>query len=124
MSIRDEIKGLSGKELELNRLSRGISEKEELYSLLLRQREEARLSQSKREMIVRAKVISPADVPYKPLPNNKSFKLSMVFFFGIFAGGSLAFFFDFFDHSFKSPEDVQRYLNLEVLASISSYKKA
>ena len=120
-SIRYQISGLSGKELELQKLSRGISEKEELYSILLRQREEARLSRSKKEMIVRVKVISPAVVPINPIPNNKGLKMSMVLFFGLFAGASLAFFVDFFDHSFKSAEDVQKYLDLDTLASIRSF---
>ncbi|MBU0517942.1 hypothetical protein KJ564_03270 [bacterium] len=120
-TIRDQIGQLSDKELELQKLSRGISEKEELYSLLLKQREEARLSKSKSEMIVRVKIISPAVVPIDPIQKNRMFKLFVVLFFGIFAGISLAFAIDFFDHSFSSAEDVQRYLELETLASIRSH---
>lgn len=119
--IRTQIRGLSGKELELQKLSRGISESEELYSVLLKQREEARLSRSKKEMVVRVKIISPAVAPLNPIPTNKFLKLVMVLFFGLFAGTSLAFFIDFFDHSFKSAEDVQRYLELDTLASIRSF---
>jgi len=121
VSIRNQISGLSGKELELQQLSRGITEKEELYSMLLKQREEARISQSKKEMVVRVKVISPAVVPIDPVPTNKWLKLVMVLLFGIFAGISIAFFTDFFDHSFKNAEDVQRYLDLDTLASIRSF---
>ena len=120
-SIRQQIGGLSSKELELDRLSRGIEEKQELYSLLLKQREEANISKSKKEMVVRVKILSPAVVPIKPIPTNKGLKMVMVLFFGIFAGVSIAFFIDFFDHSFKSAEDVQRYLDLDTLASIRSF---
>ncbi|TKJ41542.1 hypothetical protein CEE37_02975 [candidate division LCP-89 bacterium B3_LCP] len=120
-NIRTEIRSLSGKELELQKLSRGITENEELYSVLIKQREEARLSQSKKEMVVRVKVISPAVVPIDPVATNRPLKLMMVLFFGIFAGISLAFFIDFFDHSFKNAEDVQRYLDLDTLASIRSF---
>lgn len=120
-AIRNQIRGLSGKELELQKLSRGVSENEELYSMLVKQREEARLSRSKKEMVVRVKVISPAVVPLEPIPTNKGLKMAMVLFFGIFAGASLAFFIDFFDHSFKSADDVQRYLDLDTLASIRSF---
>ncbi len=119
--IRNQISGLSGKELELERLSRGINEKQELYSALLKQREGVLLSQTKKEMVVRVKVISPAVVPIQPIPTNKSLKLMMVLFFGIFAGISFAFFVDFFDHSFKNAEDVQRYLELDTLVSIRSF---
>ncbi|MCX6639757.1 MAG: GumC family protein [bacterium] len=121
-AIRGQIRGLSGKELELQKLSRGINEAEELYSMLLKQREEARLSKSKKEMVVRVKIISPAVVPMEPIATNKWLKLLLVFFFGLFAGISLAFFTDFFDHSFKNAEDVQRYLDLETLASIRSFQ--
>ncbi len=89
--------------------------------MLLKQREEARISQSKKEMVVRVKVISPAVVPIDPVPTNKWLKLVMVLLFGIFAGISIAFFTDFFDHSFKNAEDVQRYLDLDTLASIRSF---
>jgi uncharacterized protein involved in exopolysaccharide biosynthesis len=118
--IRAQIRGLSGKELELQKLSRGITENEELYSVLLKQREEARLSRSKKEMVVRVKILSPAVPPLQPIQTNRLIKLVMVFFFSLFAGVSLAFFVDFFDHSFKSAEEVQRYLDLETLASIRS----
>jgi uncharacterized protein involved in exopolysaccharide biosynthesis len=120
-SIRQQISGLSSKELELDRLSRGIQEKEELYSLLLKQREEANISKSKKEMVVRVKILSPAVVPINPIPTNNGMKMVMVLFFGLFAGVSIAFFIDFFDHSFKSAEDVQRYLDLDTLASIRSF---
>lgn len=122
-AIREQIKGLSGKDVEMSRLSRGISESQELYSMLIKQREEARLSRSKKEMVVRVKIISAATVPLEPLPSNREVKLIMVLFFGLFAGLSLAFFIDFFDHSLKNAEDVQRYLNLDVLASIRSFER-
>jgi succinoglycan biosynthesis transport protein ExoP len=122
-AIRGQIRGLSGKELEMAKLSRGISETEELYSLLLKQREEAKLSQSKSEMVVRVKIISAATVPLRPLPTNRVAKLIIVLCLGVFAGVSLAFFLDFFDHSFKNAEDVQRFLNLDILASIRSFDK-
>lgn len=120
-SIRSQIRGLSGKELEMDKLSRGITESQELYSVLLKQREEARLSRSKKEMVVRVKIISPATVPLEPLPTNKGLKLAMIAFFGIFAGATLAFFMEFFDHSFKNAEEVQRFLNLDTLASVHSF---
>ncbi|RJP79165.1 MAG: hypothetical protein C4524_05820 [Candidatus Zixiibacteriota bacterium] len=123
-SIRQDIRGLSSKELEMARLSRGINEGQELYSLLLKQREEARLSQSKKEMVVRVKVLSAATVPLKPVPSNRGVKMGMVLFLGLFAGISLAFFTDFFDHSLKNAEDVQRYMNLDVLASIRSFERS
>jgi uncharacterized protein involved in exopolysaccharide biosynthesis len=100
--IRAQIRGLSGKELELQKLSRGITENEELYSVLLKQREEARLSRSKKEMVVRVKILSPAVPPLQPIQTNRLIKLVMVFFFSLFAGVSLAFFVDFFDHSFST----------------------
>ncbi len=122
-SIRSQIRGLSGKELEMAKLSRGITETEELYSLLSKQREEARISRSKKEMVVRVKVISAATVPQQPLPGNRVAKIFIILFLGLFAGVSLAFFMDFFDHSFKNAEDVQRYLGLDILASVRSFQK-
>jgi len=122
-AIRSQIRGLSGKELEMTKLSRGITETEELYSLLLKQREEARISQAKKEMVVRVKIISAATVPLQPLPGNRVAKIFIILFLGLFAGVSLAFFMDFFDHSFKNADDVQRYLGLDILASVRSFEK-
>jgi uncharacterized protein involved in exopolysaccharide biosynthesis len=122
-SIQYQIRGLSGKDLEMSKLSRSILETEEIYSALQKQRDETRLSRTKKEMVVRVKVISAAVPPLEPISEHKFIKLALVLCLGIFAGISMAFFFDFFDHSFQSAEDVQRYLNLDVLASIRSFEK-
>ncbi len=121
-SIRNQIAGLSGKDLEMSQLSREITESEELRSVLWKQLEEAKLTHNRKESVVRVRIINHATPPLKPLPSNRVIKLFMVLFLGLFAGISLAFFMDFFDHSFKSAEDVQRYLNLDILASIRSFE--
>lgn len=120
-TIQGQIRDLSGKDLEMSKLSRSITETEELYSALQKQREEAKLSRTKKEMVVRVKVISAAVPPREAVAEHKFVKLALIIVLGLFAGVSLAFFMDFFDHSFRSADDVQRYLDLDVLASIRSF---
>jgi hypothetical protein len=91
---------------------RGITDTEELYSLLSKQREEARISRSKKEMVVRVKVISAATAPLQPLCPAIS-RQGLHYFTG--PVGVSPPFMDF-DHSFKNAEDVQRYL-ADILAS-------
>ena len=58
--LKEEIKNFAGKEYELEQLSRGIDENKEVYSMFLRQREEARISLAKLERGVKVSVVSPA----------------------------------------------------------------
>jgi len=65
--IKDEIRNLAQNEFEYNQISRGIEGEQEIYSMLRKQREEARLSLAKLEKGVKINVISQAVEPMEPV---------------------------------------------------------
>ena len=116
--VKNELKQFAQSEFELNKISRGIQETRELYSLLLKQREEARIALSKQDQIVRVKVVSAAMAPEAPLRPNKPLYLSLAVIFGIIVSLGSAFLIEFFDHSIETTDDVRLALGIPVLTSI------
>jgi len=113
-----ELKGFAEKEFELVNLSRGIEDSRDVYSMLLKQREEARLSLAKFERGVKIKKISPALPPRFPVKPNKKMSFVMGALVGLICSLGSAFAVEYFDHSVYSPEDIEDYLKLPVWSSI------
>lgn len=120
--INQQTKEFSQKEYELNQLSRGIKDNREVYSMLLKQREEARISQAKLEHGVKIKVISPAQVPFKPVRPRKKVNVMIAIILGLSSAFGFAFLVEYFDHTLNSPTEVEKYLDLPVWGSISTNK--
>jgi succinoglycan biosynthesis transport protein ExoP len=114
----NEIKELAQKEYEFSQLSRGIDDNREVYSMLLKQREEARISLSKLQKGIRISVISPAIVPADPTRPNKKLNIALALFLGMVGGLSLALFMEYFDHSISSQYELERFAELPVLGSV------
>jgi len=68
------------------------------------------------------KIIEQAQVPIKPTGTPKLLTLILAFFMSGFLGVMLAFGFEYMDHTFKSPQDVETFLNLPLLGSIPKKK--
>ncbi len=62
--------------------------------------------------------VQPATYPVKPVWPKKGINLALGLFLGVFGGIGLAFIVDHFDHSLKTPEDVDEKLRLPTLVSI------
>jgi uncharacterized protein involved in exopolysaccharide biosynthesis len=120
--IKNEIRGLAQKEYEYSQISRGIEDKREIYSMLLKQREDARLSLAKLEKGVKIKVISPAVVPTSPIKPKKILNIILAILLGLFGGLGLAFFIEYFDHTINTPDDLEKYIGINALGSIPEVK--
>ncbi len=116
--LNNQIKDFAQKEYELTRLSRGIDDNLEVYSMLLKQREESRISQAKLERGVKIKVISPALAPSVPVKPQKKLNVLLAMILGLVSAFGLAFFVEYFDHTLNSPEEVESQLDLPVWGSI------
>ncbi|MDZ7337764.1 MAG: GumC family protein [candidate division KSB1 bacterium] len=117
--VQGQLKRFAVSAYELSRISRGIKETQELYSILLKQREEARLAASRQDQLVQVKVVSPAVPPHAPArPNRPLYLLVSLLLGGVVAVGS-AFFAESLDRSIDSVEDVRRDLGFPVLASLA-----
>lgn len=64
------------------------------------------------------KIIEQAQPPLEPTGTNKIMTVLLAFFMSPFLGIILAFGFEYIDHTFKTPQDVETFLNLPLLGSI------
>jgi polysaccharide biosynthesis transport protein len=110
--ITMEIRNFAEKEYEYNQISRGLEDSHEIYSLLLKQREESGISLAKLDKGVKITIINKAFIPTDPVLPNKKLNLALAVFLGLFAGLSLAFFLEFFDHRINTSEELEKYTGL------------
>ena len=99
-------------------LVRNVKTSEENYLLYLRKREEARISDAlDRKRIVNVSIAEAATIPALPVLH-----LAWVLLGGFFAAGVVsigsAYAVDRLDPSFRTPDELSRYLEVKVLASI------
>ncbi len=97
-----EIQAYSPKEYEFNQISRGIDDTREVYSMLLKQREEARISMAKLQHGIKIRTISPAMVPDAPLGRKKLY-VALSLIVGLALGLSSALFAEFISRVVKAP---------------------
>ncbi len=120
--INREVGELAQKEYEITQLSRGIDDNREVYSMLLKQREEARLSLAKLERGVKIKVISPAVVPIKPIKPRKRLNVALAMVLGLVGGLGLAFFVEYNDHSVSTVAELEQLSGLRAFGSVREMK--
>ncbi|MCZ7622464.1 MAG: lipopolysaccharide biosynthesis protein, partial [Candidatus Kuenenia sp.] len=64
------------------------------------------------------KIIEQALVPLRSTSDKKKISIVLAFFMSIFLGIMFAFGLEYIDHTFKSPRDVETFLNLPLLGAI------
>lgn len=68
------------------------------------------------------KIIDLAQIPRRPIRPNKRLNLMLSLSSGLILGCGLAFFFEYWDDTFKTEEDVEGYLGLPFLGHVPSIK--
>ena len=116
--IQRELKEFAHKEYELSQLSRGIDDNREVFSMLLKQREEARIALAKLEHGIKIKVISPAVTPTEPVRPKRTVNVALALVAGLLAGLGLAFLVEFFDRTIDAPDELEKLLELPALGSV------
>lgn len=116
--LKQEIKDLAQKEYEYTQLSRGIADNREIYSMLLKQREEARISLAKLERGVTVRVIDPASAPTDPIRPRKKLYCIIAIFLGMVGGLGAALLVEYFDHSINNIEQLENMTGLKILGSV------
>jgi len=107
---------LPEKEIQLARLERAVRVAENIYLILLESYQEARISEAMELGDIR--IVDAALIPSNPIKPRKRLNLAIAGVLGLMLGIMLVFFMEFLDHSFKSREDVEQYLDLPVLGTI------
>lgn len=116
-AYRAETQSLERKEILYQDLMRAARAQEENYLLYLRKQEEARISDAlDRQRISNAVVAEAATVPVEP-KSRMPLILAASVVFGCVASTMLAFVVDYWDPSFRTPEDVRSFLGTPVVAA-------
>ncbi|MFH1857510.1 MAG: GumC family protein [Candidatus Omnitrophota bacterium] len=116
---RSQVADLAEKEKEYNYLMRQIQAKENLYMLLQNRREEAATAESlKEEGITTVMLLDPAEPSQHPIYPNPVTNLLLGCAVGLITGIGTASLVEYFDHSLKGVDDVERHLGLSVLGTI------
>ena len=118
-AYRASARELNQQEIVQQDLQRDAKTAEERYMLYLRKQEEARISDVlDQKRIVNVAIAEAATVPALPSSPKWSLTLILGFLLALMTSVGLAFTVDYLDPSFRTPDEVERYLDVPVLASI------
>ena len=110
------LKSVPEKELELGRLQRDKTVADNIYTMLLQQREEAKITEA--EKFGNIRIIDPARVPKNPIKPRRMLNLIIGFIIGCSIGIGLSFLIESLDKSIKTVEEVENYIDIPVLSTI------
>jgi len=116
---RERAQEFSRKEMEHQDLLRAAKTAEENYLLYLRKQEEARISDAlDRKQILNVAIAEAATVPAFPSSPRWGLHLIVGFVLALLTSFFLVFAVDHVDPSFRTPDEVERYLGMPVLAAM------
>lgn len=114
-----ELMKLPGKEQGLAKLMRDAFIAQEIFSMLAKRHEEARISEVMQPTDVQ--VIDTAIAPEIPIKPRKALNVVIAAVLGLFTGIALAFYSEYMNRTVRTGDDVKHYLDLPVLGSIPDY---
>lgn len=116
------LKSLPTKERGLVRVMRDATVAQEIYIMLAKRYEEARISEVMQPTDVQ--IIDRAEAPDwdQPIKPKKKLNVLIAAFLGLFVGTGLAFALEYLNKTISNAEDVQYYLDLSVIGNIPVYE--
>ena len=118
-NAKEGLKALNEADLKITSLRREISMQQANYQRYSENLEQARIDHAlERDKISNISIVQPATLPTLPVTQRRSLKLALGLLVGILGAIGLAFFFEYIDHSIRTPEEVEEKLLLPTLASI------
>lgn len=107
------------KEQGLVKVMRDAAVAQEIYVMLAKRHEEARISEVMQPTDIQ--VIDIATLPDEPIKPKKVINIVIAAVLGLFTGIGAAFVLEYMNKSIKTAEDVQQYLGLPVIGSIPHF---
>ena len=121
---QNQLQKLNGLEMELNHFEREVEVDRQNFRLYLAKFEESRISDAMdSEKIANVSIIEPARIPLKPAKPNVLLNLSLGFLLGVLGAVGLAFFREYLDDTLEKPEQVEKNLQVPVLASVPEFHR-
>jgi len=117
--VGSELSKIPDKDLDLSRLTREVSVNEELYTLLNREFKQAQIKEM--GMVSQVTLVSPAIPPKAPIKPNKRLSMIIGIVLGLILGAVLSTLVESFDTSIGAMEDIERLLNVPVLAAVPRF---
>lgn len=114
-----EILKLPAKEQELARLMRDASLAQDVYVMLAKRHEEAKISQIMQPTDVQ--IVDRPVLPEKPIRPNKTLNILAAVLLGLFTGTGLSFLLDYLNTTINTIDDVRSHLNLAVIGNIPDF---
>ncbi len=116
---QEQIKKLNEHEFEIMRLQRRLELQEATYRKYVENLEQSRIDQAlKIEKITNISVIQPATLPIRPAKPKTVINIVLGMLLGLIGGVGIAFVLEYFDQTFKNPDDLEHKIDLSVLACI------
>jgi len=108
------------REQELYSLKRDYENLQELYNSILNRKLEAEIavSMEKKQKGEQFRVVDPAKIPSRPVKPDARKITMIVLALGLALGGGLAYLMEMLDTTYKTPEEVEKDMDLPVLVSI------
>ena len=114
-----KLEQLNQMEVTLDQLEQSVDVNRQNYRLYLAKFEESRISDAMdNKKMANVSLMQPALTPLKPVSPKVLLNIVLSIFLGGFGGLGLAFFTEYLDDSLGKPEQVEKVLQLPVLASI------
>jgi polysaccharide chain length determinant protein (PEP-CTERM system associated) len=114
-----ELSTLPAKEQGLAKVMRDVAVNQEIYIMLAKRHEEARISEVMQPTDVQ--LIDSAISPEKPIKPNKTLNVIIAAILGLFIGTGLAFTLEYLNRTIRNADDVKHYLDLPVIGSIPDF---
>ena len=118
-NFQGKLEQLNQMEVKLNQLEQSVDVNRQNYRLYLAKFEESRISDAMdNKKMANVSLMESAFTPLKQVSPKVLLNIVLAIFLGGFGGLGLAFFGEYLDDSLEKPEDVEKELQLPVLASI------
>jgi polysaccharide biosynthesis transport protein len=117
---KGEALNVNEKFVQYNIRKREVETNQQLYDILMKKIKEQNITQEVQS--VNVWIIEEARPPRSTSKPNKPYNLLLGLILGMFGGVGLAFFVDYLDNTVKSPDEVERRLNMPVLGMVPIYK--
>ena len=112
----NELSKLPSKEQGMARVMRDALVAQEIYAMLAKRYEEARISEVMQP--TEAQVVNPAVEPDQRIRPRRTLNVAIAAILGLFCGLGAAFFFEYMNRTIRTADDVKEYLDLPVLGAI------
>ena len=117
---QEDVERLSEKEQKYLSLMRDVSVADEIYIMLAKRLEEAKVAEV--AVSTEVQVVDTATLPEDPVKPKKLLTLLLAAFLGIFGGSGFVIAKELMNRTIKTTDDVANYLDLPVLGSVPDYE--